>query len=206
MRALFESTASSHDLDAATSIASFASADGQFTGSVIAKGDDSNNSAFDSKFFTLTFTGPDGSSLHKAIINLGAAKEDFDKSTDNGFPFTIGQATDVVTTGLVNALSTGADDVTNARLLIKLPVGNFPSGGTLAFGIDRDDVTLSPPSGGNDADFLAGGTVTIKFVLADGTAAKATGTFANKTGTGYSPDVGYGLINVQAALAKLQSQ
>ena len=40
-------------------------------------------------------------------------------------------------------------------------------------------------------------------VNADGTSAKAVGKLANQTGMGYSPDVGFGLINAQAALAKL---
>ncbi len=203
MRTLLESTAASHDLDAATSIASFTSADGLFTVSAVAKGDASNNSAFDSKFFTLTFTGPAGSSLHKAIIDIGAEKEDFDTNATTGFPFTIGLNTGVVTTGLVNRLSTDANGVGNSRLLIKLPRGNFPSGGTLAFGIDRDDITATPPSGGNDADLLGGATITAKFILADGTGDKAVGQLTNKIGAGYSPDVGYGLINAQAALNKL---
>ena len=201
MRTLLESTAAAHDLDAATSIASFTSADGLFTVSAIAKGDASNNSAFDSKFFTLTFTGPAGSNLHKAIIDIGAEGEDFDMSVDNGYPFTIGLNTGVVTTGLVNRLSTGSDNVGNSRLLIKVPRGNFPSGGTLAFGIDRDNASAG--NGGNDADLLGGATITAKFILADGTGDKAVGQLANKIGTGYSPDVGYGLINAQAALNKL---
>ncbi len=32
------------------------------------------------------------------------------------------------------------------------------------------------------------------------------GTLKNKVGTGYSPDVGYGLINAEAALKKLLGQ
>ena len=204
MRSLLESTASSHDLDAATSIASFASADGLFNVTLTAKGDASNNSAFDAKFFTLTFTGPAGSSLHKAIIDISPAGEDFDESLDNGYPFTIGEATGVNTAGLVNHLSPGGDGTENGELFIKLPVGSFLSGGTLAFGVDRDNAIAG--NGGNDADILAGSKVTTKFTLADGTTDKAVGTLANKTGTGYSPDVGYGLINAQAALAKLLGQ
>ena len=197
MRTLLESTAASHDLDAATSLASFTSADGLFTVSAIAKGDASNDSAFDSKFFTLTFTGPAGSSLHKAIIDLGPTKEDFDPTTATGYPFTIGLATDVITTGLVDRLSTGVSGIGNSRLLIKVPRNNFPTGATLAFGIDRDDATLNPPSGGNDADLLAGATITAKFINADGTSDKAVGTLANKIGTGLQP--GRGLRSDQRA-------
>ncbi len=204
MRSLLESTAASHDLDAATSIANFSSADGLFNVSLIAKGDGSNNSAFDAKFFTLTFTGPAGSSLHKALIDIGLVGEDFDESTDLGFPLTIGQATGVDTSVFISRLSTDGSGVADSQLFIKLPVGAFPSGGSLAFGIDRDNAMAG--SGGNDADILAGSTVTVKFTLADGTADKAVGTLANRIGAGYSPDVGYGLINAQAALAKLLGQ
>ena len=206
MRSLLQSTAASHDLDPATSTAAFTSADGLFSVSLTAMGDASNNSAFDSQFFTLTFTGPAGSSLHKAIINIGTEDEDFDPTFDNGYPFTVGRAAGVDTTGLVEGLQTGDDGVADARLQLKFPEGNFPSGGILQFGIDRDDASLSPPSGGNDADLLAGATVTAKFYLSDGTTDAARGTLVNKLGTGYSPDVGYGLINAQAALAKLKGK
>ena len=204
MRSLLESTAASHDLDAATSTALFASADGLFNVTLIAKGDASNNSAFDAKFFTLSFTGPVGSSLHKALIDVGPSGEDFDESIDNGFPLTIGEATGVNTSGLVNHLSTDGSGVASSLLFIKLPADAFPSGGSLAFGIDRDNAAAG--NGGNDADVLAGSTVTVKFILANGTTDKAVGTLANKTGAGYSQDVGYGLINAQAALAKLLGQ
>ena len=81
----------------------------------------------------------------------------------------------------------------------------FPTGGTLAFGIDRDDASLKPPSGGNDADLLAGAAVKIKFSVGrrhpgQGRPARSP----TKTGTGYSPDVGYGLINAEAALTQLK--
>ena len=92
----------------------------------------------------------------------------------------------------------------DSRLLVKVPKDSFPSGGILAFGIDRDNAKAA--SGGNDADLLAGASVTIKFINADGTPDKAVGKLANKIGTGYSPDVGFGLINAEAALAKLQGK
>ena len=206
MRGLLQGSAAAHDLDPGASNATLTSADGQFTVTVKARGDASNNSAFDAKFFTVSFDGPDGSSLHKLIIDTGAVDEDFDTSRDLGFPFTIGLASGVNTTGLISRLYEGGDHVAESRLVVKLPHGNFPSGGTLSFGIDRDDASAQPPSGGNSADLLAGATVVAKFILADGTTAKVTGKLVNKTGTGYSPDVGYGLINAEAALLKLKGQ
>ena len=45
-----------------------------------------------------------------------------------------------------------------------------------------------------------------RFILADGSKLKLTGTFTNQVGQGYSADVGYGLINADAALKKLLGQ
>ena len=69
--------------------------------------------------------------------------------------------------------------------------------------MDRD---TTAHSGGNSADLLAGSKVSAKFVLADGSKVKLTGTLANKVGHGYSPDVGYGLIDADAALKSLLGQ
>ena len=60
MRALLESTAADHDLDPAYSSTTLTSGDGQFTLTLSANGDPSNNSAFDQDFFRATFTGPAG--------------------------------------------------------------------------------------------------------------------------------------------------
>ena len=204
MRTLLESTAAAHVLTAATAVANFTSTDGLFNVSLTAKGDASNNSAFDSKFFTLTFTGPAGSSLHKAIIDIGAEGEDFDPTVANGYPFTIGEATNVLKANLIERLSVGADNVNNAHLVLKFPAGNFPSGGILQFGIDRDNAAAG--NGGNDAVLLDGATVSAKFILPDGTTDNAQGTLSSTSGAGYSPDVGYGLINAEAALLKLKGE
>ena len=195
MRSLLESTAAAHDLDPGFSAASFTSPDGSIKVSLAASGDDSNNSAFSQKFFTLTFTGPAGSSLNKAGIDLSPAGEDFDESIDNGYPFTIGEADGVTTTGVTATLS-GTE-----KLVLDFPAGAFPSGGIFAFGIDRDVASVG--SGGNSADLLAGATIKTHFILADGSKVKFTGTLKNNSGSGYSANVGYGLINAQAALDKL---
>ena len=43
-------------------------------------------------------------------------------------------------------------------------------------------------------------------MLADGSKVKLSGALANKVGRGYSPDVGYGLLNADAALKSLLGQ
>ena len=130
--------------------------------------------------------------------------EDFDPSADKGFPFTIGSASGAVKTALKESLSVGSDGTVNGRLTIKLGDDAFLPDGTLAFGIDRDSVALG--YGGNSADLLAGATVKAKFVLVDGSTAKAAGTLTNMIDSGYSPEAGYGLIDAQAALAKLKDK
>ena len=126
----------------------------------------------------------------------------FDASADLGYPFTVGDTTGVAKTAVVAGLSDDAAGIGGAKLSLVFTQGAFPPGGALAFGIDRD--TIADHAGGNSADLLAGSKVTARFVLADGvTKVKLSGTLVNRTGHGYSPDVGYGLINAQAALQAL---
>ena len=215
MRSLLESTAGSHDLDPGYAVADFASPDGQIKGSVVAAGDDSNNSAFDQKFFTVNFTGPAGCSLSKVAVDISTAGEVFDESADNGYPFTIGQATGVSKDDVTASLSNGADPSVGGggKITLLFIPGTFLSGDTLAFGLDRDDALQSfdrddSPlnAGGNSADLLSGATVKARFVLADGTKLKLNSVFVNQVGQGYSADVGYGLINADDALKKLLGQ
>jgi hypothetical protein len=212
MRNLLQSTASSHDLNPAESIATFTSADGLFNGTLVAQGDASDNSSVSTRFFTLTFTGPAGSDLRRAAINVGPAAEDFDESSDQGslssgvggFPFTIGLVKKVNAAGITSTLTANAAGTPRTKLSVIASAGAFPSGGQLAFGIDRDAIATG--DGGNDADVLAGATVTVRFTLAGGRADSATAKLNNKIGQGYSPDVGYGLINADAALKSLLGQ
>ncbi len=201
MRSLLESTAADHDLDPAYAAATLTSADGRIELTLTANGDGSNNSAFDEDFFRATFTGPSGSSLRKLAIDIGAVNEVFDLTLDDGFPFIVGPSTTVVKADVTAGVSDDAAGVTESKLSVLVTPGAFSSGNLLTFGIDRDD--LSARAGGNSADLLAGSKVTARFILADGSKVKLTGTLANKTGHGYSPDVGYGLINAEAALNRL---
>ncbi len=200
MRALLESTASSHDLDPAYCAVTLASGDGAFTLTLSANGDPSNNSAFDQDFFRATFTGPAGASLRRLAVDIGAADETFELTSSTGYPFTVGELTTLVKTDVTASLSSGSTGQGGTKLTLLVTPGAFLSGGLLTFGADRD---TTAHSGGNSADLLAGSKVTAKFILADGSKVKLSGALANKTGHGYSPDVGYGLINAQAALQSL---
>ncbi len=49
-----------------------------YTVTLAAAGDAGDNSAFDKAFFKLGFSGPEASELHKVVIDLSAAGEQFD--------------------------------------------------------------------------------------------------------------------------------
>ena len=207
MRALLESTATSHDLDPAFSSATLTSTDGTIKLDFTAQGDPSNNSAFDQDFFRATFTAPSGASLRKLAIDIGPSNEVFDLTEATGYPFTVGELTTVPKADVTGSVSSDAAGEGGTKLSVLVTPGVLLSGGMLTFGVDRDVATGTGAfSGGNSADLLAGSALTARFILADGSKIKLTGTLQNKTGHGYSPDVGYGLINAEAALQSLFGQ
>ena len=69
--------------------------------------------------------------------------------------------------------------------------------------MDRDLQSIH--AGGNSADLLPSATIQANFLDNNANPGKLTGTFANKIGQGYSPLVGYGLIDAAAALQSLQN-
>ena len=100
------------------------------------------------------------------------------------------------------------------NMLVKVEGTPLAQGGTLEFGIDRDEA-VSPygdVSEGNGADILGGETfipsgtqdregLTFVATLADGST--VTGTFVNRLGAGFSPVDGFGVVNAQAAVARV---
>ena len=207
MRTLLESTAGDHDLDPAYSSATLTSGDGTISLNVSANGDPSNNSAFDQDFFRANFTAPSGASLSKLAIDIGPSNEVFDPTTATGYPFTVGELTTIPKADVIGSLGSDAAGNSLSKLSVLVTPGALLSGDELTFGLDRDVATGDGAgAGGNSADLLAGSTITARFILADGSKVKLTGALANKTGHGYSPDVGYGLINAYAALQSLLGQ
>lgn len=202
MRDLLTSTAAAHDLDPNLSAAHLVNGDGVTAVSLTANGDDSNNGSFDNKFFTLRYeSGLENTSLRTVTIDLAKVSEQFDPSTDKGYPFTIGQAVNVTPAAVTATVSSVAGAPTpNSRLTLTFLPGSFAPGALLAFGLDRD---TAAGSGGNGADILNGAAIKIRFNLPDGTTGKLKGSLNSNIGTGYSPDVGYGLINAEAALNRL---
>jgi hypothetical protein len=104
---------------------------------------------------------------------------------------------------VTGSVANDASGVALGELTVLYDPQTFPTGDKVSFGIDRDSAATN--NGGNSADLLAGSPVVARFIAPDGTKVKVTGTIENKTGKGYSPDVGYGLINVYAALLALQA-
>ncbi len=206
MRSLLQGSAGTHDLTPGEATATFNSADGRFHVSLLAQGDPSDVSAFSNRFFTLSFTGPAGSSLTAAAINIGPGGEDYDISPDvgslatgtGGYPFTIGLAQGVDASGITSTLGPNNAGTPRTKLTVHATRGSFPPSGVLSFGIDRN--AIATMDSGNDADLLAGSVINVTFIRPDGKTDTATGTLVNDIGHGYSPDVGFGLINVDAAL------
>ena len=123
-------------------------------------------------------------------------------TADNGFPFTIGAVGGGLTKAdVTESVDLGSTGTGGGNLGLVFTPGTFVSGGSMSFGLDRDNAISG--MGGNSADLLAGSKVKVKILAADGTKFKLTGVLSNVTGHGYSPDVGYGLINAQAAIQKL---
>ena len=196
VRTALQTTAVPHDLDPSLSQAVATDNGKVYTVTLAAAGDSSDFAAFDKTFFKLGFTGPEASELRRVVVNLTPAGEQFDANLVTGFPFTVSNTGSTVVPGSVTATLGGTGRKLN-KLTLTFAPQSFKPGATLAFGIDRDVAKLN--AGGNSADRLAGATVKAR-VLQSGTKTTATGAFVNKTGTGYSPVVGYGLIDATAAL------
>ncbi len=203
MRALLQRTAALHDLDPSSASALAADAGSAHTVTVTATGDGSDYAAFDKRFFTVSYRAKSGpSELHKIVLDLAPAGAEFDPDAVSGFPFKISKPDGTVLPASVTAVFSGADARHPNKLALTFAAGSFRSGDTLVFGVDRDLRALH--AGGNSADVLAGATVNARFID-NTTKGKLSGVFASQTGRGYSPVVGFGLIDAAAALKSLQS-
>lgn len=192
VREAFQATAFPHDLDPLIATAESNTSNGVVT--LVAEGDASNFSSASERFFTLTFAGPTGSQLKSVLIDLARAALKFDTDPTLGFPFTVGSLDGGATTPVASVLPG------KRRLL--LTFADFPPGGSIRFGIDRDLARTS--AAGNSGDELAKALVTATILPAGATkVVTQKAAFASVIGTGYSPADGFGFINVDAALKRL---
>jgi hypothetical protein len=189
VRSLMEQSVFPHDLD--PNVCTATATNGTATVQVTANGNSTNDSASSPTFFTVTFSGNAGETLNQLIIDLTNTLLIFDESANLGFPFTVGS-----NPGGVSVSHTLSPD----NRILTLTFGNtFHPGQSISFGIDRDIGTISPPSGGNSADLLAGAD--IKATVDSSTI--LLGAFANVLGTGFTFADGYGLLNAQAAIQSI---
>lgn len=182
-----QETANAHDIDPNYSQTTATS--GADTVSLAATGDDSNASAFSPDFFSVTFDGQSGDALTQLTIDLTNVELIFDPSTDNGFPFTVGQ-----NAGGVSVSSSLSPD----RQILTLNFGStFTPGKSISFGIDRDFAGIQ--ADGNSADYLGGASIT----ATTGAGKTFYGAFANQLGTAFAPGEGSGLLDARAAVVKI---
>lgn len=193
VRQALQSTARLHDLDPNVATARASTANGTVT--VTGRGNDSAFSANNPDFFTLSFTGPTGSKLSSVIIDLTPAGLRFDQSAVLGLPFIVGSRSGGVAPVVNGVVLPGARK-------LKLTFANFPTGGRITFGIDRDLAALK--SGGNSADQLVRGVVTSSILL-DGVAKPVSqkASFKNHTGRGFTPQDGFGFIDAKEAVTAI---
>ena len=204
MRSLLQGTAAAHYLVPAGSSAFAADANSAHTVTVTATGDGSDFSAFNKSFFHVSYGVTSGvSELRKLVIDLDPAGLEFDPDLVSGFPFKLSKSDGTVLPANVTAAFSGTDAAHPTKLKLTFASTAFRPGDTLAFGVDRDLQSIH--AGGNSADVLTGATIQARYLDDNTTKGKLTGTFANQTGQGYSPVVGFGLIDAAAALRKLQS-
>lgn len=184
VRAILQQSTYPHDLDPDNSRATITS--GSLSADLAAAGDDSNESATSPTFFTLTFNGPNGTTLNQLVIDLSNTPLVFDPRADLGFPFTVGQ-----NNGGVSVTETLSPDLRT----LTLTFGNtFSSGKAISFGIDRDLVAIN--AGGNSADLLGGASVR----ATPGSGPELYGAFGNQLSRGFVPTDGSGLLDAKAAV------
>lgn len=204
VRGLLAAAAPARDLDPFRSMANLNNG-GDTSATLTAAGDDTDSSAFSTRFFTLTFNGAAGSRLTSLTVDLGPAGLQFDPNPDTGVPFAIGQTSGGVNAAGVTAGVSSTGDGQNNVLTLTFATGAFPGGGTLRFGIDRDFVG-NTAGVDNSADYLAGAVVNLGFANAQDATGTISGTLQNQVGFDYSPASGFGNILAADAINVLRGR
>ena len=149
-------------------------------------GNNSNASAHDSRFFTLSFISRKRKEYLKSItIDLTGAFLKFDTTSDLGFPLTLGKLINIDASQITVDAPPNTESLSSITL--NFAPNAFKNGTAIQFGIDRDFIG---DGDGNDGDYLEFGgfsAITNKNSL--------RGTFFNTYGFGYTPLDGFGLID-----------
>ncbi len=149
----------------------------------------------DPQAYTITYNGAAGTTLNTLVFDLSPLPGNFYPAT---YAVTTGAASSG-TGGTAPAIATSTvSGGTSGISTLTLTLTNFTPGSTLSFGVAQT-VTVT---GGNyyvHGDQLAGAKVT----ATDSTGTAATGTLANTYSKKWNYKTGYGLVDVNAAIAKM---
>ncbi|MBC8120729.1 MAG: S8 family serine peptidase [Gemmatimonadaceae bacterium] len=161
---------------------------------VSTKGDGSNSSSQDPNFFTITLDpSAVGERVVQVVIDLSTAGLGlvFDTSSleEGGFPFTLGTLRGVTADQVDWELNDSS-----TLLTLTFDSDSFGPGDSVSFGIDWD--VAASENGGNDADLLAGATVSAM----GRSGAAGSGVFVNTSSSGFDPLTGFGLVNALGAV------
>jgi hypothetical protein len=130
--------------------------------------------------------------LSQLTINLTPAGLKFDSSKASGFPFTLGNLTQITPGNITTNVPANTASIPSITLFFNN--NSFKAGTSVSFGIDRDFIG---DGGGNGGDLLQGATIS-----AGTSKGSLGGTFVNNFGKGWSFLDGFGLIDaVKAAQA-----
>jgi hypothetical protein len=150
----------------------------------------------DPQAYTITYNGAAGTTLNTLVFDLSPLPGNFYPAT---YAVTTGLATPGTAGGTAPAISASTvSGGTSGISTLTLTLTNFTPGSTLAFGVAQT-VTVK---GGNyylHGDQLAGATIT----ATDSTSTSASGTLTNTFSKKWNYKTGYGLVDVNAAIARM---
>lgn len=207
MRTLLQSTANRHDL-ATSFIRAAADAGGAAKVVVSAFGDGTSWSQFDPNAFQVKLVAPAGYTLENVTIDVAPANPNrtflgnpapgmqFDPRVGSGLPLTIGTTVNLSATDVSFTPLSGVAPFSK-QLTVSFAPGTFGATSRLAFGVDRDEVATG--GGGNSMDLLVGGTIAGTVRGPGGEAIPFSAAFQQKRERGWSPLLGYGVVDAQRA-------
>ncbi len=150
----------------------------------------------DPQAYTITYNGGTGTTLNTFVFDLSPLPGNFYPAT---YAVTTGAAKSGTTGGTAPTIvSSTVAGGTSGISTLTLTLANMVPGSTLSFGVAQT-VTVT---GGNyyiHGDQLAGATIT----ATDSTGTAATGTLANTFSKKWNYKTGYGLVDINAAIAKM---